>query len=66
MTMHHTFDSWWYEVGSGIRPLPDADYETHGREVARRAFEAGKEAAAQQRDPSIDHALNSGDGVYRP
>jgi len=34
-----TFDLWWYEVGSGITPIGDADAEQHARRVAAAAWE---------------------------
>ena len=32
------FNEWWYEVGSGITPLPHEDREEHARRVAFRAY----------------------------
>lgn len=39
-----TFDEWWHEIGSGIYPLPNDDYETHARRVALAAWYDSKEA----------------------
>ena len=34
------FETWWYETGSGILPLPGADMEEHGKRVAGEAWDA--------------------------
>ena len=35
-----THDKWWYEVGSGIRPLPNEDFEEFSERVTRIAWDA--------------------------
>lgn len=32
------FDLWWYNVGSGLPPLPEEDAETHVRRVCKIAW----------------------------
>lgn len=34
------FGVWWYDIGSGIIPLPGDDAETHAHKVARLAWDA--------------------------
>ena len=35
-----THDKWWYKVGSGIRPLPNEDFEEFSKRVTRIAWDA--------------------------
>ena len=35
-----SFQQWWEDVGSGIRPLPGNDAEEHAKTVARSAWVA--------------------------
>lgn len=51
------FDSWWYDEGSGMAPLPGEDAETHVHRVCKIAWEngayvAGEAATARIRDCS--------------
>lgn len=39
------FQKWWHDIGSGIVPLPDDDYETHAKRVAMMAYCAGSHQA---------------------
>jgi hypothetical protein len=37
-----TFDQWWHNAGSGIRPNNNDDMETHARHVASIAWKAAQ------------------------
>lgn len=37
---HHEFGYWWFEYGSGLRPLEGEDQEQHAYRVASEAWKA--------------------------
>ena len=61
------FSEWWEQVGSGIAPKNDEDYEEHAQVVSRLAWEACVEEAARICDKQdgfhdviYSHAIRSG------
>lgn len=40
-SLDEAFESWWYNEGSGIIPLPGNDYEEHGYRISRIAWHNG-------------------------
>ncbi len=46
------FESWWRDIGSGIRPLDGEDHEEHARRLCRFAWEAAINLAASGRPMS--------------
>ena len=41
-------EKWWNEIGSGMAPQPDDDWETHASRACKAAFLAGQNAAEEE------------------
>jgi hypothetical protein len=37
----NAFETWWYDIGSGVCPEEGDDMESHARRVAQMAWDAG-------------------------
>lgn len=40
------FKNWWYEFGSGLKPLPGHDHEQHAARIAELAWVDGRASLA--------------------
>ncbi|MBN2661554.1 MAG: hypothetical protein JXR54_09835 [Tannerellaceae bacterium] len=45
-----TFEEWWFEYGSGMRPEPEEDMETFAKRVAKVSWEISSRILKQQSD----------------